>query len=179
MKFLFLLLLLPILVFSCTTQEISSCHHCTIGSILALQHYTHTHANLHTSYFLCCCCVICHPFSFASFALNPAILHDHLSSFQLFLFICLCCSFCRFGHEVLLEVDCIWGLPVLLLHLHCAVCSGHLSAAELLCVCGDVGFPSRHVRSHSGPPTVAAKLPKSHHQRHEVMYSLMSRRTFH
>lgn len=171
-KLLLLLVLPPIIVFSCILYLKSLPH----TSVLTPQHYTHTCKP--TSYLLFCCGLIDHLFLCILCSESCHVASQTFKLF-LFLFICLCCSICRLENEVFLAVECLWWLPPLLLQLHPAGCSGHLDAAGLLNVCGDVGFPGHHVRSHAGAPTAAAKLPQSYHQRHEVHHTLSFSQTFH
>uniref|UniRef100_A0AAQ5X932 Uncharacterized protein n=1 Tax=Amphiprion ocellaris TaxID=80972 RepID=A0AAQ5X932_AMPOC len=80
---------------------------------------------------------------------------------------CVSMNTCILELSVLLEVECVRGLPALLLRLHRAVCSGDAAAAGLGCVRGDSGLAGSHVRGHARTPAAAAELRQPLHQRHE------------
>lgn len=119
----------------------------------------------------------CHAEPLPSFPSPPLVIYSvffacqqHKRHWQHNLFFCVffILSISRLKLPVLLEVECVWGLPPLLFRLHRAVCCGHPAAAGLGRVCGDPGLSGRAVWSHAWRPTVAAKLPQPLHQRNEV-----------
>lgn len=87
---------------------------------------------------------------------------------KLFVCVCFVFSISRLELSLLLEVECIWGLPPVLFRLHRAVCCGHPAAAGLHRVCGDAGLTGSDVWGHARRPTAAAKFPEPLHQRNEV-----------
>lgn len=79
----------------------------------------------------------------------------------------------RFKPSLLLELECFWGLPPILLRFYCGVCCDHSAAARLRHVCRGSGLPGCDVWGDAGRPTAAAELPKPFHQRNEVQRNLI------
>lgn len=146
-----------------TTCSISTCHYCSSTFLISTyckhyftlqQHHIHTKSTfffLLSPFFYHLLRLLCfhllkfsHSFPFFRSPLPATSIQfstDVLSKSYTVPVYQLCyVSRSRLGLQLLLEVECVRGLPALLLRLHHAVCSHHLAAAGLRCVRGDTGF---------------------------------------